>query len=156
VPATVVLLAGCGGDSPSEADGVGTEFARQAVEVCLAALADKQGWEPFPVADFNPTDPDPSQFAEVSGWLAAEVAPTFEAWLADLEAFSTPLSGQEAWDIVLAPSGTCRVQRSSSSGRERGRHGRLCAATRDLNATQDESVATTEAAGVAECAEAHV
>jgi len=114
VPATVVLLARCGGDSPSEADGVGTEFARQAVEVCLAALADKQGWEPFPVADFNPTDPDPSQFAEVSGWLAAEVAPTFEAWLADLEAWGTPLSGQEAWDNVLAAERNAARVRAAS------------------------------------------
>ena len=72
---SLVFLAGCGGTSDKQTTGVGDEFASKAVAVCAAALAEKHDWQPFPVADFDPADPDASKFPEVSIWLAEQVAP---------------------------------------------------------------------------------
>ena len=154
--ATVLLLAGCGGESTSEAERVGTEFAGQAVEVCRAALADKQQWAPFPAENFDPRDPDPSQFTEVSGWLADEVAPTFEGWLADLDALGTPPTGQEAWDNVLtAVNEIVELNAAQVQAAREDDTDAFAVATDDLNSTQDKLVAATEEAGVAECADVH-
>ena len=51
---SLLLLAGCGGNSDRQATGVGDEFASKALAVCEAALSDKHDWQPFPVADFDP------------------------------------------------------------------------------------------------------
>lgn len=53
---SLVLLTGCGGTSDQQATGVGDEFASKALAVCAAALKDKHDWQPFPVADFDPSD----------------------------------------------------------------------------------------------------
>ena len=67
----LLFLAGCGGNSDKQATGVGDEFASKAIAVCEAALEDKHDWQPFPVAGFDPADPDASKFPEVSTWLAS-------------------------------------------------------------------------------------
>jgi hypothetical protein len=154
--AMISLLSGCGGDSTSETDQVGAEFAAQALEVCREALEDKQSWEPFPVASFDPLQPDPSQFVAVSGWLAGEVAPTFEEWLAELEALDTPPSGQEAWDKVLAAvEDIVELNGAQVRAANENDMDAFAAAARDLEARQDELVVATEEAGVAECADVH-
>ena len=98
----LVLLAGCGGTSDKQATGVGDEFASRALAVCEAALDDKHGWQPFPVGDFDPSDPDASKFPEVSTWLAKQVAPTFRMWLGGLKALGTPPTARADWNAVLA------------------------------------------------------
>ena len=98
----LLLLAGCGGNSDKQATGVGDEFASKALAVCEAALEDKQDWQPFPVADFDPSDPDASKFPEVSTWLAEQVAPTFHMWLSGLQALGTPPTAEADWNAVLA------------------------------------------------------
>jgi hypothetical protein len=110
--------------------------------VCQGALEAKQAWSRVPVADFNPTDPDPAAFPEVATWLQREVAPTFEAWLADLQALGEPPTGGDAWNHVLtAVEGIVRlngdqVAAATSAGTQQfvqatnGLHGRLASYSR--------------------------
>jgi len=73
-----IVLAGCGGTSKEQNAGAGDAFATKALAVCQAALKQKQDWQPFPVSDFDPSDPDPSKFPQVSSWLTKEVARPFD------------------------------------------------------------------------------
>jgi hypothetical protein len=136
--------------------GVGETFATQAVEVCDQALEDKQGWASFPVADFDPSAPDGSDFPEVAAWLEDEVAPTFQSWLDGLEGLGEPPSGQDAWGDVLASVeqigqlNTDQIMAADDDDPEA-----FASATADLETTQVDLVAATEAAGVPECAEVH-
>jgi hypothetical protein len=152
----VLFLAGCGGSSDKQTTGVGTEFARKAVAVCEAALADKHDWQPFPVDGFNPSDPDASRFPEVSTWLAKQVAPTLHMWLSDLQALGTPPAGRADWNAVLAA--VKKIDRLNSdqitAANERDADA-FAAATAALGSTQDELVAASKRAGVADCADVH-
>ena len=65
-------------------------------------------WRPFPVADFDPADPDASKLPEVSAWLAKQVAPTFHIWLSGLQALGRP---------PAAPGGLERRARRSQEDR---------------------------------------
>ncbi len=155
--ATISLVAGCGSDSASEdSTGVGEEFGRQALEVCQTALEAKRGWQPFPVPDFDPTEPDPSKFPEVSSWLVEEVTPTFVAWADGLNGLGSPPSGQEAWDeVVNAVEKIVQLNADQVAAAKGGDAIAFAAATGSLRATQHELVAATEAAGVSECADVH-
>jgi hypothetical protein len=53
----VACNSGSGNDTTS---GVGDAIAQRALAACHAALEDKQAWQPFPVPDFNPSQPDAS------------------------------------------------------------------------------------------------
>ena len=154
---TISLLAGCGSDSASEAStGVGDEFGAQALEVCQTALEAKRGWQPFPVPDFDPTEPEPSKFPEVSTWLVEEVTPTFVAWADGLQGLGPPPSGQEAWDEVLnAVEKIAQLNADQVAAAKSGDAAAFAAAAGSLHAAQDELVAATEAAGVPECADVH-
>ena len=101
VLSVTLALAACS-SSAAAAPGVGESFATRAASVCQTALEAKQAWSAFPVADFDPNEPDPAAFPEVATWLEDEVAPTFEAWLDDLTALGTPPSAQPAWSDVLS------------------------------------------------------
>ncbi len=157
IVATISLVAGCGSDSASEAStGVGHEFGRQALEVCQTALEAKRGWKPFPVADFDPTEPDSSQFPKVSAWLVEEVTPTFVAWADGLNGLGQPPSGQEAWDeVVEGVEKIVQLNADQVAAANGGDAAAFAAATGSLRATQDELVAATKAAGVPECADVH-
>lgn len=152
----VMLLAGCGGNSDEQTAGVGDEFASKALKVCEATLKDKQGWQPFPVADFDPTDPDPSKFPEVSTWLAHQVAPTFHMWLSGLQALGTPPAAQADWNAVLAAVNKID-QLNSDQITAANKHdaGAFAAATSALESTQGDLVTATDKAGVADCADVH-
>ena len=166
IVAIIAVLAGCSGKDPggtaassgSEvgATGVGATFAGQAVEVCNRSLEDKGTWAPFPVANFNPFTPDSSAFPQVSAWLSDEVAPTFQAWLDGLEALGPPPSGQDAWnDVLAAVKRIGQLNEDQIAAADSGERAPFAAATAALDATQDDLVAATEAAGVPECAEVH-
>ena len=152
----VLLLAGCGGTSDKQTTGVGDEFASKAVAVCAAALADKHDWQPFPVVDFDPADPDASKFPEVSTWLANQVAPTFHMWLSGLQALGIPPAAQEEWNAVLAAVKKID-QLNSDQITAANKHdtGAFAAATSALDSAQDELVASTDKADVADCADVH-
>jgi hypothetical protein len=152
----VLLLAGCGGSSDKQVTGVGTEFASQAFSVCEAALADKHDWQPFPVTDFDPTDPDVSKFPEVATWLTQQVAPTFHMWLRGLQALGTPPSAQADWNATLAAVKKIdRLNRDQITAAKQRDAGAFAAATSALESTQDELVAASKRAGVAHCADVH-
>lgn len=152
----LVLLAGCGGTSDKAATGVGDVFASKAVAVCAKALKDKHNWQPFPVTDFDPADPDASKFPEVSTWLAEQVAPTFHMWLSGLQALGAPPTARADWDAVLAA--VTKIDRLNSdqitAANEHDARA-FAAANSALDSTQDELVAASEKAGVADCAEVH-
>ena len=152
----ILLLAGCGGTSDKQTTGVGDEFASKAVAVCAAALADKHTWQPFPVADFDPADPDASKFPEVSTWLARQVAPTFHMWLSGLQALGTPPTAHADWNAVLAAVKKIDQLNSDQITAANQRDtGAFAAATSALESTQGELVAATEKAGVTDCANVH-
>ena len=110
----VVCGSGSGSDTTS---GVGSAFAQRALAACHAALEDKQAWRPFPVPDFNPSQPDASKFPEVAAWLDGEVTPTFEKWRDDLVALGDPPSGQAAWNDTLCGR---REDRPAERGSDHG------------------------------------
>ena len=152
----LLLLAGCGGASDKRTSGVGDEFASKAVAVCEAALEDKHAWQPFPLADFDPSDPDASKLPEVSTWLAMQVAPTFHMWLSGLQALGTPPAAREDWSAVLAAVEKIdQLNSAQISAADKHNVGAFAAATSALDATQDELVAASEKAGVADCADVH-
>ena len=103
--ASIATLGACSGEPEGQTpSGVGESFAARAIAVCRTALESKQAWSVFPAADFDPNQPDPSDFPGRAAWLEDEVAPTFEAWLDGLTAFGAPPSGQESWGEVLSAS----------------------------------------------------
>lgn len=153
---TVTLaLAACSSQAAT-ISGVGESFATRAVSVCQTALESKQAWSAFPVADFDPNEPDPAAFPEVAPWLEGEVAPTFEAWLDGLTALGTPPSGQQAWSDVLSAVDTIvhlnadQVRAAKSADIEG-----FVEAKDGLGAVQSELERATTAAGVPTCAEVH-
>ena len=153
---SVLLLAGCGGNSDKQTTGVGDEFANKALAVCKAALEDKQGWQPFPVAEFDPSDPDASKFPEVSTWLAEQVAPTLHTWLSGLNALGTPPAAEADWNGVLAAVKKIdQLNSDQITAANKRDTAAFAAATSALGSTQDELVSASENAGVADCADVH-
>jgi hypothetical protein len=153
---SLLLLAGCGGNSDKQSTGVGDEFATKALAACQAALDDKQGWQPFPVSDFDPSEPDPSKFPDVSAWLSKEVAPTFHMWLSSLQALGVPPSGQDDWDAMLAVVKKIDQLNSDQIAAANARDSAAFAsATSALGSAQDDLVAASEKAGVPDCADVH-
>ena len=153
---SLVFLAGCGGTSDKQTTGVGDEFASKAVAVCAAALADKHDWQPFPVADFDPADPDASKFPEVSTWLAEQVAPTFHMWVSGLQALGAPPAARADWNAVLAAVKKIdQLNSDQIAAADNDDAAGFAAADSALDSTQDELVAATDKAGVADCADVH-
>ena len=150
----LLLLAGCGGNSNKQAAGVGNVFAGKALAVCEVALESKHGWQPFPVADFDPSNPDVSRFPEVSTWLAEQVAPTFDTWLNEL--LGTPPAAAEAWNATLAAVKKIdqlnAVQIAAANKRDADA---FVAADVALEAIQPSLVDAYEKACVADCADVH-
>ena len=152
----LLFLAGCGGNSDKRTAGVGDQFASKALAVCAAALNDKHDWQPFPAAGFDPVKPDASRFPEVSTWLAGQVAPTLHMWLSGLQALGTPPTAPADWNALLAAVKKIEQLNSDqiTAANERDA-GAFAAAHSALAATQDELVAASEKAGVADCADVH-
>jgi hypothetical protein len=152
----LLLLAGCGAESDKQATGVGDTFASKAIAVCAAALKDKHDWQPFPVADFDPAEPDPSKFPEVAAWLAQQVAPTFHTWLSGLQALGTPPTAQADWNAVLAAVKKIdQLNSDQISAANEHDAGAFVVANWALDSIQPGLVAATEKAGVADCADVH-
>ncbi len=152
----LLLLAGCGGNSDRRTTAVGDEFASKALAVCAAALKDKHDWQPFPVADFDPSDPDASKFPQVSAWLTKQVAPTFHTWLSGLQALGTPPTAQAEWNAVLATVKKIdQLNNDQITAAGEGDTAAFASATSTLGSTQVELVAASEKAGVADCADVH-
>ena len=153
---SLVILGGCGGNPDKQTAGVGDDFASKALAVCKAALEDKQGWQPFPVANFDPSDPDASKFPDVSIWLAQQVAPTFHTWLSGLQALGTPPAAEADWNAVLAAVKKIdQLNSAQITAANKRDTAAFAAATSALGSTQDELVTATENAGVADCADVH-
>ena len=92
------IAEGCGSSGPP---AVGQDFATRALAVCQHAYDLKHAQGPFPVASFNPTQPDPAKLAAVAEALRATDA-TWSTWLAEMQALGEPPSGQAAWDDLVA------------------------------------------------------
>jgi len=156
VVAFTSLVACSSGSGSDTSSGVGDAFAQRALAVCHAALTDKQAWQPFPVSDFNPSQPDVSKFPEVAAWLEGEVTPTFEKWRDDLAALGDPPSGQAAWnDTLAAVEKIVQFNAEQITAAKSGDTDAWNAATQGLRSTQTDLVAATEAAGIAACADVH-
>ena len=152
----LLLLAGCGSNTDKQPTGVGDEFAGRALAVCEAALNDKHDWQPFPVRNFDPSEPDASMFPEVSTWHAEQVAPTFGMWLSGLRALGTPPTGAEDWNAVLAAVEKIdRLNGDQVAAANRRDVAAFAAANAALDAIQPQLVDASEKAGVADCADVH-
>lgn len=142
-------------ESPTSKE-VGSEFAARAAAVCEGALEAKRAWSRFPVAEFNPTDPDPVALPEVATWLQREVAPTFEAWLADLQALGEPPTGRDTWnDVLTAVDGIVRLNAAQVAAAMSAGIVDFARATKGLGDIQIDLVRATEVAGVPTCADVH-
>src|SRR3954454_8733690 len=151
-----LMLVGCGGKSDEQTAGMGDAFATKAVAACKAALADKQGWQPFPVANFNPSKPDSAAFPAVAAWLAKEVAPTFDMWLSALQALGTPPSAQDDWgDMLAVVKKIDQLNRDQITAANARDSAAFASATTALGSAQDDLVATSAKAGLPECADVH-
>ena len=139
-----------------QGDGVGDAFATEALSVCALAQTSKDGWNAFPVTDFDPTAPEASDLPDVAVWLEEEVAPTFDAWRDELTALGTPPTGREAWAEVLtavtriADLNTAQVD----AAKEQDPHA-FAEATDALGEVQPELERASVEAGVATCADVH-
>ena len=154
LPVTLAL-ASCSSQA-STPSGVGESFATRAASVCQTALESKRAWSAFPVADFDPNQPDPAAFPEVATWLEGEVAPTFEAWLEGLTALGTPPSGQPAWSDVLSAVDTIvRLNADQVTAAKGADTEGFIEAKDGLGAVQSELERATAAAGVPTCADVH-
>jgi hypothetical protein len=154
--AGVIAVAGCGGKSDKQATGVGDAFAAKALAVCQTALKSKQAWQPFPVPNFNPTDPDASKFPEVSSWLKKQVAPTFQSWFDGLQALGTPPTAQEDWQATLdAVEKINKLNGDQITAANNSDADAFKAATAELDSIQDKLVAASKKAGVSDCAKVH-
>jgi len=150
----LVGLAGCGASPVTT--GVGDDFAARAVAVCSAALESKAAWEPFPVAAFDPNDPDPAALGDAAPWLAEVVAPTFEGWRDGLVALGEPPSGQAAWtDLLAAVESIVVGNEDQIEAALAGDPAAFARVTSALQAAQPVLVAAAAAAGVPSCAEVH-
>ena len=150
--------AGCGssGSGATQVDGVGDGFGAKALSACASAQESKDAWSEFPAPDFNPAEPDATQLPEVGAWLEAEVAPTFDSWLADLTALGEPPTGSSSWTEVLTLVG--KIDHLNTVQVEAAKAGDTAAfadATNSLHDVQPELERATAAAGVAKCAEVH-
>jgi hypothetical protein len=148
----VVVLGACGGTAPS-AVGVPADFSTKALAVCQHPHELKLAQGPFPLPDFNPTDPDATKFPQVAAALR-KTAATWETWLTELEALGEPSTGQGAWDELVAA-----VQRHRDLNADQiaaAERGDRAAFASDYDAgvrTQADVLKAATAAGVAACAE---
>jgi hypothetical protein len=90
----------CGGSSDPTRPAVGVKFQREALAVCRAALAQKHAEGHFPYPDFNPTQPDPSEFPGVARFFTKAVT-TYSTWLQRMRALGQPPAGRRAWADLL-------------------------------------------------------
>ncbi len=151
-------VSACGGASnaASQVDGVGAEFGAKALSACAVAQESKDGWSSFPVPGFNPFKPDGSQLPEVGVWLEGEVAPTWDAWLADLRALGQPPTGRGAWTEVLTLVETLgNLNAAQVQAAKDGDTGAFAAATNANNDLQPEFERVAAAASVEKCADVH-
>ena len=158
---TLVIALSCtscggSGSGTTQVDGVGDGFGAKALSACASAQESKDAWSEFPAPDFNPAEPDATQLPEVGAWLEAEVAPTFDSWLADLTALGEPPTGSSSWTEVLTLVG--KIDHLNTVQVEAAKAGDTAAfadATNSLHDVQPELERATAAAGVAKCAEVH-
>jgi len=150
-------LAACGSAAPHETSPeLGAAFTNRATAVCEKALQSKHDWSAFPVADFDPSHPDPSAFPKVAAWLQAQVAPTFGLWLKDLKALGEPTTGRKDWDETLTAVGTIVQENKDQIAAAKARDSdAFAAATRGLHDSQTALERATAAAGVPKCADVH-
>jgi hypothetical protein len=153
-----LAVTGCGGSGigSSQVHGVGAGFGAKALSACASAQESKDRWSDFPAPDFDPTRPDEAKLPQVGAWLESQVAPTFDAWLADLTALGKPPTGRRAWTEVLTLvrkiDDLNRVQVQAAKG---GDTHAFADATHALKDLQPELERATAAAGVGKCAEVH-
>ena len=154
----ICALAGCrdSGSAAKHGEGVGEAFATQALSVCASAQKSKDGWNAFPVTDFNPTAPETSALPEVAVWLEEEVAPTFDAWRDELTALGTPPTGREAWaEVLTAVTRIADLNTSQVDAAKAQDAVAFAEATNALGDVQPELERASGEAGVAKCAEVH-
>ncbi|HET7582674.1 MAG TPA: hypothetical protein VFL75_07965 [Candidatus Limnocylindria bacterium] len=151
---SLVALAACGPTQASPA--IGGDLAARATSVCETALAAKQAWPEFPVANFDPTHPDASALPQVAHWLEDEVTPTFDAWISDLRALGTPPSGTAEWARLLAAvQAIVDLNAAQAAAAASGDSGKFAATTSELRTSQPELESAAAAAGVPKCADVH-
>ncbi len=151
----LIAATGCSADDTQGA-AVGKAFAARALSVCTAAQESKADWSLFPVSDFDPQQPDASQFPEVGAWLESEVSPTFEAWRDDLTALGNPPSGPRPWaDVLSAVAAIADLNAAQVEAAKAADVDAFADATKGLQDAQPKLERATAAAGVAECAEVH-
>ena len=102
VAAVAVSVGACSGGAPSpNPAALGVEFAAKATAACAAAEIRKQQHGTFPVANFNPTKPDPSVFPAILAYLQDDTL-RYQEWSAAMKALGGPATGQDVWNALIA------------------------------------------------------
>lgn len=149
----VVVLSACGGGTAQSAVGVPADFSTKALAVCQHAHELKLAQGPFPLPDFNPTDPDATKFPQVAAALR-KTAATWETWLTELEALGEPSTGQGAWDDLVAAVRRHRdLNADQIAAADRGDRVAFASDYAAGVRTQADVLKAATAAGVAACAE---
>jgi hypothetical protein len=153
-----IAVSGCGNsaDKATQGPGVGDAFAHRALSVCAQAQSSKDAWSAFPAPNFDPNQPDASDFPEVGAWLETEVGPTFDAWRDHLTALGTPPTGRKAWtDVLNAVRQIAHLNALQVKAASIGDTAAFAEATNGLKETQAELEQATTDAGVPKCADVH-
>lgn len=95
----VAMVAGCGSDHEPAAGGKHGAFLRSVDAVCAKAVAAHTNHD-FPVQDFDPESPDPSQLPAVGDYFARYGG--LPATSAALHALHPPAEEATAWQALLA------------------------------------------------------
>ena len=151
--AAIVLVTGCGGGPAASPVAVPADFATKALAACQHAqeLVVAQG--PFPVANFNPTNPDATKFPAVAAYLRL-TATNWETWLSELQALSEPSTGQGAWDDLVAAVQQHRdLNADQIVAAESGDGTKFASDFAAGQKTQADVLRAATAAGVAACAQ---
>ena len=131
---------------------VGAEFAAKAIAACEHAKSMKDAQGEFPVASFDPANPDASKFPVVAAFLKKTDA-TFRGWLSEMQALGTPPGGSSAWsDLLAAIQSHVDLNAEQITAAENGDTATFAADFAEGAVTQAALLKAAIAAGVADCA----
>jgi hypothetical protein len=94
------MAVACSGGSGPNASTLGSDFRTKVLTVCANSVSQHKVMGPIPLANFNPTRPDPSVLPSLAAWLSKDTD-RYTTLVSDLTALGPPPSGAALWAAVL-------------------------------------------------------
>jgi hypothetical protein len=98
--AASMAAAACSGGSGPNPSILGSGFRAKVLAVCANSVSLHRAMGPIPLANFNPTQPDPSVLPSLAAWLAKDTD-RYSTLVSDLTALGPPPTGAALWAAVL-------------------------------------------------------